>query len=237
MKFIKIYGIQRTGTNYTEWLCKNNFKDVNVLRDGNILGWKHGKPIDFESVDWSGSNWDDPKHINDDDVQKQVKGYLIEVTKIRKDLEDANNQKDLKYVLCFRNPYSWILSKGPRWVGYDRDLLGAIQYWSRKAKEYCEFYDQNKDISIMFTHWDLISDPSYQMKRIQDKFGLVPMKDEFVSQELEIGPRLDIDGTRFNSAKYHRKNSFLDRLHPGALKIISAAVDKEVMNKLGFEVL
>ena len=75
------------------------------------------------------------------------------------------------------------------------------------------------------------------MKRIQDKFGLVPMKDEFVSQELEIGPRLDIDGTRFNSAKYHRKNSFLDRLHPGALKIISAAVDKEVMNKLGFEVL
>ena len=33
MKFIKIYGIQRTCTNYAEWLCKNNFKNVNVLRD------------------------------------------------------------------------------------------------------------------------------------------------------------------------------------------------------------
>jgi hypothetical protein len=54
MKFIKIYGIQRTGTNYIEWLLNNNFSDCHVLLEDNVLGWKHGKVK--ETIDWSDTN-------------------------------------------------------------------------------------------------------------------------------------------------------------------------------------
>ena len=207
-----------------------------MLRDGNILGWKHGPPISFDSIDWTGSNWDNPNHIDDEDVKRHIESYLVESHKIKPDLETANEQKDLKYIFCFRSPYSWILSKGPRWSGYERDMVGAIQFWSQRAKEYYDFYDKNEDTSIVLTHWDLINDPSQQMKKIQDKFILTPTSHEFISQSLEIGPRLDIDGTRFNNFKYPTKNHFLSRLHPEAIREISARVDKRIMERLGFEI-
>ena len=45
MKYFKIYGLERTGTNYTSSLIEENFDYVKVFM--NIGGWKHGHLIKY----------------------------------------------------------------------------------------------------------------------------------------------------------------------------------------------
>jgi len=46
---IKIFGLQRTGTNYLQELCKKNFPDkITIVHD---FGWKHG-PIAYTPLHW-----------------------------------------------------------------------------------------------------------------------------------------------------------------------------------------
>jgi len=48
MKYIKIFGIQRTGTNYIQQLAQKNFINVNAY--DNHMGWKHGPPLAPETI-------------------------------------------------------------------------------------------------------------------------------------------------------------------------------------------
>lgn len=45
IKYFKIYGQQRTGTNYISTLLLNNFLDTNIFM--NLGGWKHGNLIEY----------------------------------------------------------------------------------------------------------------------------------------------------------------------------------------------
>jgi len=42
MKYIKLFGIQRTGTNFIQQLCQNNMIDISTF--DNRFGWKHALP-------------------------------------------------------------------------------------------------------------------------------------------------------------------------------------------------
>ena len=53
---LKIFGLQRSGSNYLQWLLEQNFVATRVLVDET--GWKHG-PVPSR-VDWSGRDWHDP---------------------------------------------------------------------------------------------------------------------------------------------------------------------------------
>ena len=50
-KVLKIYGLQRTKTNYLQKFLELNYDDILVL--SNLSGWKHG--FVKETIDWSGS--------------------------------------------------------------------------------------------------------------------------------------------------------------------------------------
>jgi hypothetical protein len=45
MKYIKLFGLQRTGTNYFYWLINKNLNNVKIFQ--NEYGWKHGLPNTF----------------------------------------------------------------------------------------------------------------------------------------------------------------------------------------------
>ena len=73
MKVIYLVGIERSGTNYLEWLLKENFKDLIVL-----LKWKHYAPRNFiEKVEWNGKFQGDKVKENKEDIEKYLNDISI----------------------------------------------------------------------------------------------------------------------------------------------------------------
>jgi len=255
MKFIKIYGLQRTGTNYMEWICKNNFKDVHVLSESNATGWKHGSPISVKDIDWTGLNWDDPVKIKKGECKENIAQYLEETLPLKKKIEEADELNDFKYIFVFRDPWSWFASRGPEWAlnkdyhsefGEDimwsvQELADAVILWNIRCMEYIKFHYEYPDKCFLVAHYDLINFcESSVFNKIKDHFHLESFSDKLIDQEKEVGARLEIHDNEFSREKYRDRLFWTDNrlmkppLTSVTAKLISEVVDPAVLNLLGF---
>ncbi len=214
MKFIKIYSPQRCGSNYLEWLLKNNFLHDWTLDEGNILGWKHGYPV--STIDWTASNWDSQP------VPQEIKNkYLMKALPYKEIIQKAFDENQIIYLICTRNPYSWIFNKV--------DLEGNIQKWNEKNEILINFIKIN-NINLIIKHEELIIDPLKVLIEIQSKFQLERAKN-FTNLENTIAARQTIknetfDRTFFIEKKYIQKDK---------LPLINKLLDESVMNFLDYK--
>lgn len=116
--YIKIYGLQRSGTNYLKALLEHNF-DVRVLQ--NIGGWKHGKvgtPTDWSQVDTD---------LNEEEIRR-IEGAMATIPKIfiRKEL-----QPWLVSVKKFLSPRSGVMTDDELVAHYEE--MNA--HWARFCYE------------------------------------------------------------------------------------------------------
>tara|TARA_R110001583_G_scaffold80988_6_gene216629 strand:+ start:286 stop:1044 length:759 start_codon:yes stop_codon:yes gene_type:complete len=245
-KYIKIYGLQRTGTNYLEWSMNENFKNTNVLKHGNMLGWKHGNPVLIENVDWTGKNWDNQKHSDQELAQERVQNYQIELSKLggKEPILQAAKENRIKYVFCVRDPYCWLTSRGPAWAGVlqdmPRDLEKAIHFWNEMNKKYFDFVTSVGSENCCFvTHFSLINNDKEMIQWIAEKFE-IETNDTIHSRDDQINPgRWDsefTEGKKIDKKKYGLPNWFLNNLNPSIVKRVSAAVDPGIMEFFEFEV-
>lgn len=220
MKFLKIYGLQRTGTNYTEWLLRENFLNLHVFKGGNVLGWKHGTPPEF--IDWSGNNWD-----NQPIIPEIIKDYQNSIKGLEKKIQEDFNKKAILHVICVRNPYSWL---------YKNVNLKDIFTWNKKNRCWLEYFAKNKFPYIFCDHQELIVDYIKQLEKICHNFNLDKKQDKYIDLKNEIGARLSIKNNLFRSDFYKNKCylNFIDNI---SLDLIRKNIDGEIMDKLNFDIL
>ena len=102
-KIFKMYGMQRTKTNYFQKILNLNFHDIIVL--SNLSGWKHG--LVQTSVDWSGDNWEETPEIS-----KQY--YMANMSESKgqsKLIDKAFKDKSVHFIFSYRNPYTNYMSR------------------------------------------------------------------------------------------------------------------------------
>jgi hypothetical protein len=90
-KYIKIYGDRRTGTNFIQQLCRQNFNNVDVF--DNQFGWKHGPPKNKEEMF---------KWISKNTKRRSNYGKIFD--------EFLQGGNKLYPCVIIKNPYSWYLS-------------------------------------------------------------------------------------------------------------------------------
>ena len=177
-KYIKIYGLQRTGTNYMEWSLNENLKNVNVLKHGNLLGWKHGDPILVKDIDWSGRNWENTNFPDKSAIREKVQNYQIELSKIggKEEIIKASEENRIKYLFCIRDPYSWLASKGPKWAGFEnpfKQLEDVIDFWNAKLQNYVDFSKSVGTENCAFvSHPDIVLHSPVLIKWISERFKI-----------------------------------------------------------------
>jgi hypothetical protein len=94
MIYVKLYGLQRSGTNLVKGLLEINFRDVIVLQ--SILGNKH-EPFDRQqALSWQPADLD-PRYL---------KMSTEEIERARESLR----ARRMYVVLSIKNPYSWLVS-------------------------------------------------------------------------------------------------------------------------------
>ena len=92
LKYFKIYGHLRTGTNYISSLIINNFLETTIFM--NIGGWKHGKIIEYP---------------NNDELVNTVNIITKKNIDIYKTINLFKNN-NVKFIVMIKNPYMWICS-------------------------------------------------------------------------------------------------------------------------------
>lgn len=245
---IKIYGERNTNTRYLENLIRLNLDVVQMpgvvpsyiktiqkilpgkewLRDlyfsrtwQHNLGWKHGcvKPAE---------------ELRCHDALKRGIGF-VSLTK---------------------NPYSWLLSlhrkpyshqqRGEKpdfetflrkpWKTVARDNCGELPgspvvLWNIKNASYMALADLN---GLNLTTESTVQDPAAVIEKISSHFSIDRLSDRFVNYEKSTK---DTSKDFAYYQDYYSNERWRDKLSAEALSIISRAVDKNLMNHFGYEVL
>lgn len=96
MRYLKIWGLKRSGTNFMRYVLEGNFRDVRALAD--VCGWKHGTISEVPESRWR--HWYPEqsrpvKPIEDDLLAEILDAYLGGL---------------VDHVMVVRNPYDWLVS-------------------------------------------------------------------------------------------------------------------------------
>ena len=225
--FIKMYGLQRSGTNYLTHLINNNFKNTNVLV--NIGGWKHGyynlseilgKELDVMVITknpyawlWSVYDyWSPPKKLN-----------------IGPDLTDVSFEQFL---------HSKAIFERQRGVPYLIRAENPIQYWNNLNYHWSTI-NMEKGKVCMITYESLLYNMHHVLIQIMKGFGLEPKSEDldFVGCKKTFTPAgetLSPSKEEFKKENYYTQKKYMQHYTESSVQFVNEQLDKDLMRRLGY---
>ena len=259
---IYLSGVERSGTNYIQWLLKENFKNIIVLSI-----YKHYPPKDIISkLDWGNIKKDELSNELFLEIDKFARDAAIiehnppgtfalpplafvskEITppklgKISSDVylavKNSILNNSLKFLINIKNPYGWHISYTKRWARCK--FPDSMSHWQDVYSNWDIFNNKYPNISMFVKHEDMLKDYSNVLLKISNKFNLTPYNETFKN----MGERLD-SITRPMNIKYQEKNYFKNELYidnllennMSDLEKCRKDLDEKLLNKYGYKLL
>lgn len=239
MKWIKQYGMQRTGTNYAKAIIEKNFADCCVL--SNILGWKHGtiEPLNRWIANHTRMGNDGKLCIESEGDKHPIDPFEIQA---------AIASGEMRYVISVRNPYAFIVGVFTHWNRLNginwfarRDYIGWIKYNCRKYNTgYADWIRLHRDWpmrSIVMRHEAIVHDPTAVLRAVHRRLDLepVPQVRSMISGQVEA---TQDKGTVVSKTAFRRDwylaDGYLERLNDRMVNVIDAEIDWPTMAELGY---
>jgi|GEM_PF-4386768 len=233
-KYIKIYGLPRSGTNYIAKLLEVNFRARVLLHVG------HGKH-------------NDPKFITEEDI-RNVRNFDREGLKgpeeiyaILKYMEKNN----IYYVMIVKHPIQWIKSYRnyirkypnpnlPHVFRIDEspdDLKAAINWWNETTKEYIRMRQSNPEIVHIIQYESLVSDFADVLSALKHHFNLQLLHNELTNYHNIMLPGFHASSQAFNpNSLALDSDSDSDKLTDQQLAIIYQEMDPEIIRVLNLQI-
>lgn len=211
VKYFKIYGQIRTGTNYISSIILNNFSDTIVFM--NIGGWKHGKLIEIPNV----IELVDTVDIN-------TKNNI----EIDNTIDLFTNNK-VNFLVIIKNPYMWIYSVStirkkeitPEFV------MEYITIWNDIYSNYKYYIENGKAYLVKYEI--LIEQPNETLDKIKNNFNLTKKNLEYIFENKKLSKNSDSNigktiNVIFDKNKYIKPN-ISDYLSNDIITIINENID------------
>jgi hypothetical protein len=223
IKYFKIYGQMRTGTNYISTLLLNNFLDTNVFM--NLGGWKHGKLIEYPNR---------IELINKVDITTK---HNIEIDKII-DLFKNNN---VNFLVIIKNPYMWIHSMSI-YKKQEITSLFVIEYitiWNEIYSNY-KYYIENER-AYLVKYEALLEQPIETLDKIKKKLNLIQKNTEYIIENNILSANDDynigkIKNKIFNKNKYIKPNIY-QYLSNDIIRIINENIDISLLKYYNYDLV
>lgn len=223
IKYFKIYGQLRSGTNYMSSLIKNNFSDTTVFM--NVGGWKHGKIIEFPN-DIELVNKIDVTTKNNIDIDKTI------------DLFTKNN---VNFLVIVKNPYMWIhsISIFKNEIISSKFINNYIRQWNETYSNYKDYIECGKVYLVKYE--TLLQEPDETLDKIKNKFSLTKKNNEYILENnvLSMNNDSNIGKTKqitFDKNKYISPN-ITNYLSNDMIQLINENIDKTLMKFYDYNLL
>lgn len=216
MEEIKIYGLQRSGTNYLTYLVNENFEDVEVLVNKN--GWKHGTYVVPEKeqhvlvivknpYSWLLSlyNYWGPNRVRK--VGPDLTGVPFEDFIMNKVHFEA--QKDVPYLYRSCNP---------------------IQHWNSMNFHWTSIRLKTKSL-VVVKYESLISNKEKCLDLIANSFGIKRKQQLKDCEKLFVPSGQSVEENWDGS--YYLESKFLESYTPETFSFVNEQLDLDLM--IGFD--
>jgi len=224
-KYIKMYGKQRTGTNYLSRLMSINF-NAEVLV--NVFGWKHGL-------------WENPqvwahnhRYINDNIYFYDGNEKRVEVCKYTfPELMDIS--KDLLFLFIVKDPYAFIYSYMRYYKRDINDKKIVIEQCLDYNLKYCDYLEKvNGDLDgVLIRYEDILCDLSGVMGGLSKHKSLEYNGKEFK----DIEKAVNSGGKEKNNLQdkdFYVNRLFLRKTPLDIIRLISDTIDWGIFNNMGY---
>jgi len=256
MRVIHLSGIERSGTNYIQWLIINNFKDVIV-----VVKDKHYPPKGIMSE----IEWNNPDFKFTDHQKKRINQYSNEISVIKqrglppfcfasegikpprlnivshaieKHVKNAILNKNINFLVNVKNPYGWHLSYSNRWKKVP--FGSATNHWNNLYSKWVGFNNNFLDITLIIKREDTLRNFEKILQKIEQKFDLKRKNKNFVNINNILGPIGKASKKNFDKRKFYMDELYIDDLlknKPHEIKKMSQLLDKDLMDMFSYRIL
>lgn len=227
VEYIKIYGLQRSGTNFVASVLNENFQNTKVLV--NLGGWKHG---------YYAAPWILGQEVHVLVVAKNPYAWLVSVyeywtsheqgSKVGPDLFGVPFSEFVTNRLCLErqqeNPFLYRASN-------------PVQHWNNMYYHWMSVYtNEKKTIGISYESFltmplattDLLGN-SFGLKRTDRPIYINPKILEPGTESMNVGTRM------WDRHDYYHRKDYLNYYTPSLLNFVNSQLDLEVMVMFGYE--
>lgn len=202
MDYIKIFGIQRTGTNYLTYLLNNNILNSKILV--NELCDKHQKLFEYKDI----------HHTLNEEKENNLHEKII------------SERKEIFSIIIRKNPYAW-LNSYKKWRIRYKDPIRTHGDIIKDMQRYNDYYVHYFNIEpsdywtkfINIKYEDVLSDVGGFIKQLSIEHNLM------ISDVVDIPQRVKQSSTFTEKNKSFYLNSKTYNLNNDEIKIVNDYVN------------
>lgn len=226
IEYVKIHGLQRSGTNWLAFLIKENFENVKVLI--NEGGWKHGPYM---------APWILKREVHVASIIKNPYAWLVSVYNYwgpNKDKNIGPNLQGVEFSDFIRNRY---IGEKQRGVPYLIRAKNPVQQWNNMNIHWLSLSLQNKH-SCFVTYETLLDNVGNSLNAISKSLNLKPKYDnKWIDNQKEFLPG-DKDfkiGKNDFDKEYYSDQKWLNLFTPKLLEFVNNELDLDLMIQFGYK--
>jgi len=227
IEYIKIYGLQRSGTNYLSHLMNENFQNTKVLV--NLGGWKHG----FYSVPWSVG-----KEVHVLIIVKSPYSWLVSMYKYWGPNKKLNIGPDLSGVSFDDFVRNRVYFERQRDVPFLFRCSNPVDHWNNMNFHWASIRMNQKKLCVI-PYESLLTDPDKSIQETGSALGL-KMKSKFKNFDSTFTPageNMKPSDQKFTRKEFYLKGDYVDYFTPDLVEFVNKNLDMELMINFGYEYL
>ena len=263
MRFFHQFGARRTGTNYTQALLEENFKDILVM---SKLFWKHD--INPSSDEYKKKIFPDyPKITSISYKPIEVEFYNNEYPcgmppwrlnkhnpqQVHRHLMSATISDNINSIINIKNPYAWISSMA-RWScdtqesSQDKKYIFFSNSQEKDENYYSAVIESINSYNTRYSHWldnasdiisyeSLIEDFSGVLKLFETKYNLTRIRSNFcdIQSGCDPSPKNRKDkNVAWSYKKYYSNREYLKNLDTKTIDLINKNINWEPLSTFGY---
>lgn len=254
-----IAGRERSGTNYIQWLLRENFKNIIP-----ITTEKHYEPRGIiKEIEWGKSQ--ENIIVENPKFGKKIVEYAEETAIIRRrglpplafpskefspptfklspqikyHVEQAMRSGNMKFLVNIKNPYGWHLSYSDHWKHLT--FANHMNAWTDFYEAWAEFEEKYPKNTMFIKHEDALLDFNKVLNQIKNKFNLTIGKTVFIRPGKKLSTTTQEIGINFDKKRNYFANEIykevLKKNNKKALDACRDKISKKIAERFGYEIL
>lgn len=224
IEYIKIHGLQRSGTNYLSYLINENFENTKVLV--NIGGWKHGYYM---------CPWATGKEIHTLVIVKNPYSWLSSIYDYWGPGRKKNIGPDLKGVPFDDFVRNRICLEPQKDIPYLLRASNPIQHWNNMNFHWTTIRLNEKSLFVV-TYESLLNNTEMCLNKISSSFS-IKRKLNIDNCKNTVLPSDEhiIVGDEWTKKKFYDEEKYLNLYNSETIQFVNDQLDLDLMIGFGYE--